>query len=174
MNNFNEYEQEILELSHQLINKFLKNNNWNKLDYEDFFSAVCEAICDANKYLLPDYEEKEEEDFNTKLDRCIDNLSGKEIEVLEQNFRIKEYQDTPKELNYSMESIIDKIQEWNINSISLIEMESEDFSFHDEFFAIQWTKDKKEPVVIYSWEGISQDFYDYCEAHQIFPTAFKN
>lgn len=57
MNDFDEYEQEILKLSHQLINKFLENNNWNKLNYEDFFFAVCEAICDANKYLLPDYEE---------------------------------------------------------------------------------------------------------------------
>ena len=126
-------------------------------------------LCDSLQWA-----EKEEEDFNTKLDRCIDNLDVKEIEVLEQNFRIKEYQDTPKELNYSTESLRDKIREWNIDPISLIEIESQDFSFDDEFFAIQWTEDKTEPITIYSWEGISQDFYDYCEENQVFPTAFKN
>lgn len=116
---------------------------------------------------------EEEEDFCTKLDECIDNLSLKEIETLEQNFRIKEYQATPKELNYSTESLRDKIREWNIDPIFLIEIYSQDFSFDDEFFAIRWV-DEEEPDTIYSWEGISEDFYDYCVENQVFPTAFKN
>lgn len=126
----------------------------------------CNFLCDS---LLWEEEKEEEENFNTKLDECIDNLDLKEIEVLEQRFRIKEYQDTPKELNYSTESLRDKIQEWNIDPISLIEIESQDFDFDDDFFAIQWI-DKEEPIVIYSWDGISQDFYDYCEENKILPT----
>lgn len=155
----------------ELLRKLLNQCHWCNTHGEGCYITNKEVsfLCDS---LL--WEEEEEEDFYTKLDECIDNLDSKEIEILEQNFRIKKYQDTPKELNYSMVSLRNKIQEWNIDPISLIEIENEEFSLNDEFFAIQWTMDKKEPAAIYSWEGISQDFYDYCVENQVFPTAFKN
>ena len=70
-----------------------------------------------------------------------------------------------------MESLRDKIQEWNIDLFYLLTIESQDFDMNDEFFSMQWI-DEKEPAVIYSWNGISQDFYDYCDEHHCLPTDF--
>ena len=70
-----------------------------------------------------------------------------------------------------MKSLKDKIQEWNLDMFDLLTIKSQDFDMNDEFFSVQWI-DEKEPAVIYSWSGISQDFYDYCDEHHCLPTDF--
>lgn len=160
----------LTDKENELLRKLFKQCEWCNINGEGCYLTTKEI-----NFLQDSLEwaEREEEDFYTKLDRCINSLSLKEIETLEQHFRIREYQSRPKELNYSTESLRDKIREWNIDPIYLIEIESQDFNFDDEFFAIRWV-DEEEPDTIYSWEGISEDFYDYCVENQVFPTAFKN